>query len=68
MINPPVLALSNFAQPFQIECDASRSVIRVVLLQEGYPISFFSQALKGRELTLSMYEKKLLALVCAVQR
>ena len=37
-------------------------------MQEGRAIAFHSQALKGRSLALSTYEKELLALVTAVQR
>lgn len=68
MINPPVLALSNFNQPFKIECDGSRITVGAVLLQDMHPIAYFSSALNGMALGMSTYEKELFALVSAVQR
>lgn len=37
-------------------------------MRQGRPISFFSQALKRKVLLLSTYEKKLYALISAIQR
>jgi len=37
-------------------------------MQDHRPIAFHSQALKGRNLTLSTYEKELLALVVAMKK
>lgn len=54
---PPVLVLPYFSQPFLIECDVSRKGIGAVLMQNHRPIAYFSQALKGRFLLLSTYEK-----------
>jgi hypothetical protein len=45
MSTPPVLALSNFSLPLTLEIDASGSGIGVVLMQQGRPIAFYSQAL-----------------------
>ena len=62
---PPVLILPDFSLPFVIECDATRSCIGAVLMQQQRPLAFFSQVLKGRFLLMSTYEE-LLALVAAI--
>jgi len=53
----PILALLNFAKTFEIECDASNIGSGVVLLQEGHPIAYFSEKLKGSHLNYSTYDK-----------
>lgn len=68
MTKPLVLALSNFSESFLIECEASSVGIKVVLVQEGRPLAYLSQALKGELLDLSTHEKELLALVYAVKK
>lgn len=37
-------------------------------MQNGHPIAFISQALKGRAMSLSTYEKEMLAILLAVQK
>lgn len=40
----------------------------VVLLQNKYPIAYFSEALKVKALIMSTYEKELFAFVATVQK
>jgi hypothetical protein len=68
MSAPPVLGLPDFSKPFVIECDASDEGIEVVLMQNGQHLAYLSQGLKGKNLSLSTYEKELLALVMTIRK
>lgn len=61
----PLLQLPNFDKTFEIECDANRVVIGSVLMQDGKPLAYFSEKLKGPCLKYSNYDRELYALVRA---
>lgn len=67
MTKPHVLTLPDFTLPFFIECDASGKTIGAIM-KRNRPVAYFSQALKGRILAWSTYEKELNALVAAIQK
>ena len=62
MVNLPVLAIPNFDKPFIIESDASRKGVGAMLMQEGRPMAFMSEALFERAHKKSLYERELMAI------
>lgn len=63
---PSILSLPNFSKPFIVGCNTSSCGICAVLMQEGKAIAFLSNALKGKELSLSTYEKESFVIVMAM--
>ena len=68
MSSCPVLALLNFTSPFVLECDASGIGIGVVLMQNNHPITFESRKLKEHEQHYLIYDKEILASMCALAK
>jgi hypothetical protein len=67
LTNAPLLSSPNFSKTFEIECDASGVGKGAVLMQEGRPIGYLSEKLRGAALNCPTYDKELYALVRALE-
>lgn len=68
LVSAPVLALPDFAKPFQLQTDTCDTGVGAVLLQDGHPLAFVSKALGPRTRALSTYEKEFFAILVAVEQ
>ena len=63
MCNPPILRLSDFSKPFEVECNVSNTGIGAVLIQEGKPIAYFSEKRKKSRVNYLAYDKEFYVMV-----
>ena len=68
MTSLPVLALPDFTKPFILEPDASGQGLGAMLMQDHWPIAFFSHRLSTKARQKLVYERELIAIVFVVQK
>ena len=68
MCKDHVLVALEFTTIFIVECDSSGNGIGDVLIQEGHPISFESQPVKGNALQKPIYEKEVMEILHALKK
>ena len=68
MSSCPILAIPNFAIPFELQCDASGDGIGAILMQKKHPIAFESRKLSESEKHYSIYDKEMLAIMHALAK
>lgn len=61
----PMLRLPDINQPFQVYCDASSLGVGAVLMQDGYPLAYYSRKLSKAEKNYTMGEQETLAIIAA---
>lgn len=66
LMSAPILAIPNFARPFEILTDACATGIGAVLSQQGHPLAYLNKALGPKNQGLSTYEKEYMVIILAV--
>ncbi|XP_026452082.1 uncharacterized protein LOC113352482 [Papaver somniferum] len=64
----PVLVFPDFNMPFEVETDACDTGIGAVLMHKKQPIAYYNKGMGIIFLSISTYEKELLAIVMAVTK
>ncbi|KAL9983142.1 hypothetical protein ACROYT_G005274 [Oculina patagonica] len=64
----PVLAYNDVSKDVTVQCDASKSAVGAVLLQEGRPIAYAPRKLRESELSWAPIEKEMLVIVFSSQK
>jgi hypothetical protein len=67
LTSAPVLAQPDIKRPFDVYCDASRTRLGYVLLQDGRVIVYASHQLKKHEVNYSTHDLELAAVVHALK-
>jgi hypothetical protein len=68
MTYPPILALPNPNKLFMVEPDASRASMRVMLMQEGHPITYISKSLEHKQHSISTNEREMMPIILVVTK
>lgn len=64
----PILALPKLNKVFQVDCDASGSVVGAILSQDGKPIASFREKLNDAKKKYSIYDQEFYAIVQALKK
>lgn len=63
-----MLSLPYFSKLFVVETDASHKGMRVLHLQDGKPIAYFSKGFSAKHMGLSIFEKEYLSSINVVRK
>ena len=67
LTSAPVLAQPDINRPFDVYCDASRTRLGCVLMQDGHVIAYASHQLKKHELNYPTHDLELATVVHALK-
>jgi hypothetical protein len=67
LTSAPVLAQPDIEEPFDVYCDASRTGLGCVLMQDGHVISYASRQLKKHKVNYHTHDLELAAVVHALK-